>query len=133
MQPLNRRHFLKTSAAGASALTALTAAGAADRPQDKIVLAVMGVRSRGKDLIRGFSGLDDVEIAYVCDPDENVVAPALKELGKRQKKTPKVEKDVRRVLQDKDVNALVIAAPDHWHALATIWACMAGKHVYVEK
>src|SRR5229473_1369979 len=52
---------------------------------------------------------------------------------KKQKKTPKVEKDVRRVLEDKDITALVIAAPDHWHALGTIWACQAGKHVYVEK
>src|SRR5262249_13689617 len=59
--------------------------------------------------------------------------PALKELEKRQRRAPKVEKDVRRVLEDKAITALAVAAPDHWHALATVWACQAGKHVYVEK
>lgn len=130
MPTLDRRHFLKTSAA---VLTAAAAAGAADRPNEKIVLAVMGVRGRGRDLTRGFSSFDDVEIGYVCDPDENVVPAALEALAKRQGKAPRVEKDVRRVLEDKDVTALVIAAPDHWHAPATVWACQAGKHVYVEK
>src|SRR5260370_13932395 len=133
MPAIDRRHFLKTSTVTLSTLSALTAAGAAKGPNERIVLAVMGVRSRGKDLVRGFSGLDDVEIAYVCDVDEAMIGPALKEVEKRQKKTPKVEKDVRRVLEDKDVTALAIAAPDHCHALATVWACQAGKHVYVEK
>src|SRR5713226_1701292 len=123
MPAVNRRHFLQATAAGIASLSALTAVGAADRPNDKIVLAVMGVHGRGKELARGFSGFDDVEIAYVCDPDENVIPPVLKEVEKRQKKTPKVEKDVRRVLEDKAVTALVVAAPDHWHALATVWAC----------
>jgi predicted dehydrogenase len=111
----------------------LTAAGAADHANEKIVLAFMGVHGRGKELIRGFSAFDDVEIAYICDPDESVFSAALKEAEKKQKKIPKVEKDVRRVLEDRDVTVLVIAAPDHWHALGTIWACQAGKHVYVEK
>ncbi len=133
MSSLDRRHFLKTSAATVTTLSALTAAGAADRPNEKIVLAVMGVHGRGRELVRGFSGFDDVDIAYICDPDERVVPPAIKEVEKRQRKTPRIEKDVRQVLEDKDVTALVIAAPDHWHALATIWACQAGKHVYVEK
>jgi predicted dehydrogenase len=133
MHSVNRRRFLQTSAAGVATLSALNAAGAADRPNEKIVLAFMGVRGRGKELIRGFATFPDVEIAYVCDPDVNVIAAALKEAERKQKKTPKVEKDVRRVLEAKEVTALVIAAPDHWHALATIWACQAEKHVYVEK
>jgi predicted dehydrogenase len=131
MPGLDRRLFLKASAA--TTLSALTAAGAAAGPGDKVVLAVMGVHGRGRGLLNGFAGFDDVEIAYVCDPDENVIAPTLQGLQKRQKKVPRVEKDVRRVLEDKDVTALVIAAPDHWHALGTVWACQAGKHVYVEK
>jgi predicted dehydrogenase len=130
MPDLDRRHFLMTSAA---ALTALTAAGAANGPNEKILLAVMGVRGRGKDLLRGFSAFPDAEIAYVCEPDANVVPAALKELAKHQTRVPKVEKDVRRVLEDKAVTALAVAAPDHWHALATLWACQAGKHVYCEK
>src|SRR5437870_8663461 len=133
MPLLDRRHFLKTSAVTLPFLSAVAAAGAADRPNEKMLLAIMGVHGRGKDLLRGFAGLSDVEIAYVCDPDAKVLAPALKEAEKRQKRTPRAEKDVRKVLDDKDVTALVVAAPDHWHALATIWACQAGKHVYVEK
>jgi predicted dehydrogenase len=134
MPGLNRRRFLTTSSAAAvSTLSALTAAGAAQKPNGKIILAVMGVRGRGLDHLRGFSAFDDVEIAYVCDPDAKVVPKALKELAKRQTKVPRVEKDVRKVLEDKDVTALTIAAPDHWHAPATIWACQAGKDVYVEK
>jgi predicted dehydrogenase len=131
MPSLDRRWFLKTAAAGT--LSALSAARAADKPNEKIVLAVMGVHGRGRDLLRGFSAFPDVEIAYVCDPDENVVPAALQALDPQHKSTPKTEKDVRRVLEDKDVTALVVAAPDHWHALATVWGCQAGKHVYVEK
>jgi predicted dehydrogenase len=130
MSSPNRRTFLGTSVA---ALSAAAYAGAADRPNEKIVLAVMGIHGRGRGLLSGFSGFDDVEIAYVCDPDSNVVPKALEELKKRQAREPKVEKDFRRALDDKAVTALVIAAPDHWHAPATVWACRAGKHVYVEK
>jgi len=133
MSTLHRRDFLATSAASLAALSAAAYAGAADRPNEKIVLAVMGVHGRGKGLLRGFSEFDDVEIAYVCDPDSNVIADALKSLAKRHAREPKVEKDFRRALDDKSVTALAIAAPDHWHAPATVWGCQAGKHVYVEK
>jgi predicted dehydrogenase len=133
MSALDRRHFLRTSAASVAALSALRAAGAADKPHEKINLAVVGVRGRGRDLLRGFSALDDVEIAAVCDPDGNVIADALKAVNARQKRTPKVVSDLRRVFEDRDIHAVAVATPDHWHALATIWACQAGKHVYVEK
>jgi predicted dehydrogenase len=129
---MNRRHFL-TTAAAATTLSALNAARAADRPGEKVVLAVMGVKGRGQGHIKGFSAFEDVEIAYLCDPDENVIPNALKCVNERQKQTPKVEKDIRKVLDDKTVTVIAIAAPDHWHALATIWACQARKHVYVEK
>src|ERR1700730_15401748 len=86
MPSSHRRTFLATSVA---ALSAAAYAGAADRPNEKIVLAVMGVHGRGRDLLQGFSGFDDVEIAYVCDPDSNVVPGALDELKKRQSKEPK--------------------------------------------
>jgi predicted dehydrogenase len=133
MSSLDRRDFLHASAASVASLSALTAAGAADKPNEKITLAVMGVRGRGRDLIRGFSALDNVEISYICDPDESMLANALKTVNPRQKREPKTEKDVRKILEDKDVTALVVAAPDHWHALATVWACQAKKHVYCEK
>jgi len=132
MSTLDRRHFLQTTAA-ATTLTALTAAGAAKKPGEKIVLAVMGVHGRGRGLLSGFSSLDGTEIAWLIDPDANVLPAAVKIVEDKQKRTPKTEKDVRKVLEEKDIDALVIAAPDHWHALATVWACQAGKHVYVEK
>jgi predicted dehydrogenase len=133
MSALDRRHFLRTSAASVAALSAVSAAGAADKPHEKIVLAVLGVHGRGRDLLRGFSALEDVDIAAICDPDENVIADALKVVNARQKRTPKVVKDLRRVFEDRDIHAVAVATPDHWHALATIWACQAGKQVYVEK
>jgi predicted dehydrogenase len=131
---VNRRHFLQSSAAGAGAvLLAKTAAGAADRPNDRIRIAVMGVRGRGKDLIRGFAKCPDTEVVALVDVDDRVVPEALKTLAPLQKSEPKVEKDVRKVLEDPTITALGVAAPDHWHALATIWGCQAGKHVYCEK
>jgi predicted dehydrogenase len=96
-------------------------------------MAVMGVRGRGRGIVSGFSAFDDVEIRYLCEIDDSVVANGLKALNPKHGKTPKVEKDLRRILEDKEVTAVAIAAPDHWHALATIWACQAGKDVYVEK
>src|SRR2546430_1902216 len=129
----SRRKFLKTTAATAAGLTAASYARAAQQPNERIVLAVMGVNGRGRELIRHFAPLPNVEIAHVIDPDDNVVPRALKELAAHQKQVPQVERDVRRVLQDKNLTALVVAAPDHWHALATVWACQADKHVYVEK
>jgi predicted dehydrogenase len=128
-----RRRFLTTSAAALTSLSALTTAGAADKPNERVVLAVMGVKGRGRGHITGFSAFKDVEIAYIVDPDANVVPGALRALAQRQKKVPKVEKDIRKVLEDPSVTAITIAAPDHWHALATIWACQAGRDVYVEK
>lgn len=125
MPGLTRRAFL----AGTAALTAAAYARAADGPNDRVRLAVMGVRGRGRDLARSFVKCDGVEVVTLVDPDETLFPKAVKELPT----APKLEKDVRRALEDPSVTALVVAAPDHWHALATVWACQAGKHVYVEK
>ena len=133
MNPLHRRDFLRTAAASAATLSALTAAGAADKPNDKTRIAFVGVHGRGRDLLHGFVAFDDVEVASICDPDPAAADEALKVVQGKQKRTPNLEKDIRKVLEDHDVDALVVATPDHWHALATVWACQAGKHVYVEK
>ena len=133
MPSTTRRTFLATSTTTAVGLSALSSRSVADRPNERLVLAVMGVRGRGRELLRDFSACPDVEIAYVCDPDDNVVPAALRAVNARQPRPPRHERDIRRVLADRQVNGLVITAPDHWHALATIWACQAGKHVYVEK
>ena len=136
MSDINRRAFLETSSAG---LAAGLAAGlhvvgtAAEKERPPVRLAVMGVHGRGRGLLSGFTQFPEVEVAYVCDPDAAVVAPAVKIVEDRGQRPPKVVKDFRVALDDAEVTALVCAAPDHWHALATIWACQAGKDVYVEK
>jgi predicted dehydrogenase len=129
MPPPTRRQFL---AASALTLSAATYNGAAQKPNERVRLAVMGLRVRGKSLIPGFAALPGVEISHVIDPDPSMVKGAIDAL-KKPESPPKVETDVRKVLEDKTVTAVVVSAPDHWHALATVWAAERGKHVYVEK
>ncbi len=127
---LSRRRFLQTSALTLSA-TAYTRA--AHAPNDTVRVAVMGARVRGKFHLGAFPAQPNVEVTHVIDPDQNLIPGALDVLVKKQNTAPKIETDIRKVLEDQTVTALVVAAPDHWHALATVWACQAGKHVYVEK
>src|SRR5258706_15092757 len=87
---------------------------------DKIVLAFMGLNSRGSDLAGGFTSLPNVEVAYICDVDDRAIAKGIGIVQKKQQKSPQGIKDFRKALDDKSVDALVIAAPDHWHAPATI-------------
>ena len=130
---INRRDFLQYSAAAGAMLSTGLTARAADSPSEKIVLGIMGVNGRGTDLARGFASVPGNEIAYVCDVDERAIAKATKALSDAGKPSPQGVGDFRKILDDKNVDALVIAAPDHWHGPATILACNAGKHVYVEK
>src|SRR5262249_836108 len=83
--------------------------------------------------IQGWRQLKDVRITTICDIDQNVIAPARKAIARRYGSEPKFESDIRRVLDDKSIDAISIATPNHWHALATSWACQAEKDVYVEK
>jgi predicted dehydrogenase len=141
MASVNRRTFLKSSLGSLAGLSALSYGRAADAPNGKVVLALIGIGStvpgsvggRGRQLLRPFGSFKDVDIAYLCDIDENFYSLGQKILADQGRREARVEKDLRRVLQAKDVDAVVVATPDHWHALATIWACQAGKHVYVEK
>jgi len=130
MPTLSRRSFLATSAV---ALTAAEYAGAADKPNDRIRVAVMGGRIRGKFHLSAFPQQTGVTVTHLIEPDANLVPEALKVLAKRQKTEAAHETDIRKLLTNKDVDVLVVAAPDHWHALATVWACQDGKHVYCEK
>jgi predicted dehydrogenase len=94
----------------------------------------MGIRGRGKGLASEFASLKDAHVVAVCDVDDNVIAPVVKIVEEKQGNSPpRVERDVRKLIDDKSIDALVIAAPNHWHSLATVWACQAGKDVYVEK
>src|SRR6516164_11639933 len=129
-----RRDFLKTAAtAGAagvlSGLTFLTRPGRVFGANDRVRVAVCGLRGRGKDHLNGFSHVPNVEIAALCDVDENVLTKRRSEV----KGNPRTAVDVRRLLEDPTIDAISIATPNHWHTLIAIWACQAGKDVYVEK
>jgi len=101
---------------------------------DKVVLALIGAGGRGTQLILSMQQCAvNVYVKYVCDVDAARGGKVVDELNKLQGVAPQKVADVRTVLDDKDVNAVVIATPEHWHALQTIWACRAGKDVYVEK
>ncbi len=140
---LDRRKFLSAAAASTVALGAssLLAQDAASEPakknasaNDTIVLGIMGTNGRGTDLARGFARERGCEIAYVCDVDERAIGKAQQAVeSSSAKRRPEGVTDFRKILDDKAVDALVVAAPDHWHAPATILACAAGKHVYVRK
>jgi predicted dehydrogenase len=102
---------------------------------DRVVLASIGVRGQGNSLKRGFASLKNVEIKTLCDIDTNLADERINDPKLSDVPTfkPTFVQDLRRVLDDKDIDGVVIATPNHWHALATIWALQAGKHVYVEK
>ncbi|HBE97769.1 MAG TPA: dehydrogenase, partial [Verrucomicrobiales bacterium] len=125
----SRRHFISTAAAA----SLVTTVRADTKPGQKLRVGVMGL-SRGKAHINNFAKLEGVEIAYVCDVDKNRLASGAKLATEKQGgKAPKAVTDFRRILEDKEVDILSIAAPNFWHAPATILGCDAGKHVYVEK
>jgi predicted dehydrogenase len=132
---MKRRQFVKSVSATGLGLAAgrspLLVLGGS--PTEKVVVAVMGLNSRGTVLARVFGKTPNAEVAYVCDVDSQVLAKGLTAVGEAQGKAPKGLADFRRALDDKTVDALVIAAPDHWHAPAAILALAAGKHVYIEK
>lgn len=131
--PVSRRRFMTQTASGATAVAlAAPLAHAANRANRKVVVGVMGM-SRGRSLALGFSQLEDVEVKYCCDADEDRAGRGAAELEKRAGKAPQAIQDYREILDDKDVDVLVCAAPNHWHAPATIMACKAGKHAYSEK
>jgi predicted dehydrogenase len=133
--PLNRRAFLGHSAAAGAALAVWSEvpARAADSPNERIQVAVMGTNNRGRDLARGFASHPGSVVNYICDVDEPALGKGLAAASEVQNLAPKPLGDFRRAIDDPSVDVLAIAAPDHWHAPATIMACAAGKHVYVEK
>ncbi len=139
MNELTRRDFLESTTAaglglgaGLSTLTSSQRTSAA-ASSDRVRLAVVGIRGRGGYLANKFAARADCEVAYLCDVDESLFPLHAPEVERAQGKAPKVTGDFRRALDDRSVQAIVVATPDHWHALATIWGCQAGKDVYVEK
>jgi predicted dehydrogenase len=137
MSTLTRRQFVRKSSTRAAALMAagpfLKTGAAANSPNETIQVAVMGIRSRGAAHAATLSKLPNVNVAALCDIDEGLFAKAVANVEKISGRKPTTETDIRKILENKEIDAISIASPNHWHALATIWACQAGKHVYVEK
>jgi len=136
MQPtISRRKFVGTTAAGAALCSVHTSLAAQPKRSalDKLTVGVMGVNGRGSALAKGFAQQSDVEIAAICDVDSRAIGKGVGSVKPYQEKAPQTESDFRRLLDDKSIDILVVAAPNHWHAPATILGCDAGKHVYVEK
>ncbi len=132
MNEVSRRVFVGGAVAAAVGAQVGRSATAAVRANNRIVVGVMGL-SRGLALARDFARQENVELRYVCDVDRNRANSAASIVAKTTEQRPKPLQDFRQILDDKEVDVLVVATPDHWHAPATILACQAGKHVYVEK
>ncbi len=133
--PFHRRDFVKRTTLfsfGVAAAPLLARAQSPKSPGEKLVVGVMGL-GRGFDHVKALQQIENVEIAYLSDIDETRIAKAQKAAFATSDKPPKAAKDFRRILDDKEVDAIFIATPNHWHAPAAILGCSAGKHVYVEK
>lgn len=140
----NRRQFLEESmivaasvlsapSAARSAPNAISSETAITSPNEIVRHAIIGCRIRGKVHAAEFAKLNGVEVAYVCDPDLQLAEALAESVEKATGRKPKVVQDLRLINDDKSIDTLSVAAPNHWHALATIWGMQAGKHVYVEK
>ena len=136
MPTTHRRAFLKTSAsAGAAALSLPALAQAAKSPNDRIRVGLVGMGGRMRGHVGALSSLPDenVEIAAVCDCDQRKLDAVEKAYPNLDEKKLTKYTDQRKLFEDKSIDAVSFATQDHWHALQTIWACQAGKDVYVEK
>ena len=139
MKTMDRRSFLKTSALASASLSLLPALGRSQAvnarvrgANEDIRVAVVGFNGRGKAHISGYRDLKGVRIVALCDVDQNVLDKGVKEF-KDQGETVTGYQDIRKLLENPDIDVVSLATPNHWHALGTIWAVQAGKDVYTEK
>jgi predicted dehydrogenase len=143
MESIDRRGFIKKSVAAsvgvAAGAPAYIKGYARNKPNEMINVAVAGIRSRGGYYYGGtghtanFTKIDNSRVTAICDADENLFAQAILDIEKLGGSKPKTVVDFRDLLDDKEIDAISIATPDYWHSLQTIWACQAGKDVYIEK
>jgi predicted dehydrogenase len=124
---MNRREFLGSVAAG------LAFEARSWSANNKVNVAIVGVGGRGRSHVRDFTRRQDANLVAVCDVDTSQTDRAVEMFNSARNLKPKAYQDLRKLYEDKGVDAVIICAPNHWHALATIWACQAGKDVYVEK
>jgi predicted dehydrogenase len=138
----NRRDFIKKSALGTAAITiggmklSAKSYNSIQGANDRVTVAVIGIGGQGGTHIRSFCGMKttkNVRLKTLCDADEKFFPEKVKIVQNSTGETPETVWDMRRVLEDKEIDAVSLAVPNFWHALGTIWACQAGKHVYVEK
>jgi predicted dehydrogenase len=123
---MKRRHFLVSAASAAASQSWAQA-------NDRVRVAIVGVGSRGSAHIKEILPVGNVEIAALVDPDGNRTEQAASAVFKQTGKRPKIDSDMRRIFDDKEIDAVTIATTNHWHTLTAIWAMQAGKDVYVEK
>ena len=126
---MNRRYFLGSALSAGALLRSRAAAS----PNDTVRVACVGVRGRGRSHMNAYNRMDNVEIAAICDIDESVLNAQVASVEKAKGKRPAAFTDLRKLLEDKSIDAISIATPNHHHTLQTVWACQAGKDVYVEK
>lgn len=134
----HRREFLKRAAVAGLAASTFTISGTKSSGKvlganDKIRVAVAGINGRGQTHLDEFARMKGVEVAYLVDPDSRLFASRSDGVKKRGGNTPQCVQDLRKALDDKTLDAVSIASPNHWHSLLAIWSCQAGKDVYVEK
>jgi len=134
----NRRNFIKQAGlatAGIGLVSTFPSYGSFGKqmPSDKINVALIGCRNMGFGILTHHLGNPDVNCVALCDIDEAVLNEKAAEIQKTFNQTPKLYKDFRKLLEQKDIDAVIIGTPDHWHCLITVYALQAGKHVYVEK
>ena len=137
----SRRDFIKNVAAGSTILAvggigygfSSSSYSRIIGANDRITVGVMGCNGRGAGMARTFANQKNTDVICICDVDDNALAKGIKAVEKAVGTTPRAEKDFRKMLEDKNMDAVYLAPPDHWHAPATVLSCIAGKHVYVEK
>jgi len=136
---VNRREFLKTSVRTGAGLATLSGITFLTHPErvfganDRVRVCVVGLHGQGWTHVEQYSKIPTAEIAAVCEIDDNVLSQRLHEMDRMGLKKPATYVDIRKAVEDKSIDAISIATPNHWHSLMAIWGCQAGKDVYVEK
>ena len=130
---MKRRDFLRKSSVALGAASMGGSSQSWAGANDRLRVAMIGMGGRGRNVMLGLSELQGIEVATLCDPDENRLGDRAGQLEEHSGKKPKLETDMRRIMDDQSIDAVFITCCNHWHALAGIWACQSGKHVYVEK
>lgn len=130
---MDRRTFLRTGTGGAAGLAVFGQTSPSVSKNDEVVLAVVGINGMGRGHFQLFSQVPGVRIKTICEVDERIWPAARRLASEAGNDKVNFEPDLRRVLDDPDIDAITIATPEHWHSLQAIWACQAGKDAYVEK